>query len=201
MMEKDSFYWNCLWNSYGKNVPWNVEQVDENLYNIVKENKFDKILEIGCGSGTDTNFLSDKCNSITSIDISSKAIDIANETVCKKNVSFKCIDFFNFYHKDKFDFIFDRGCLHGFETTLSREKFAIKIQELLTDDGIWISIIGSLENVIDNEGPPQWSMKDIVNAIDNHLQIKLIKQSVLKNRNGILSPAWIVISSKRNPKL
>jgi SAM-dependent methyltransferase len=197
MVKVDLSHWNDFWNMYGKDVPWNVEEVDENLYEFVDKKKFDKILEIGCGAGSNTDFLADRCDSIISIDISSKAIDIAKELVDKKNVSFECVDFLNFSHNDKFDLIFDRGCLHGFERITDRRKFVKKISNLLSNRGEWVSLIGSAENVMDNEGPPQWKIMDIVKAVDKHLQIKEIKQCSLKNRNGILSPAWIVISSKR----
>jgi SAM-dependent methyltransferase len=186
-----------LWDFFGKNVPWNIDEVDENLYEFADKKKFEKILEVGCGLGSNTDFLADHCDSIVSIDISPKAIDMAKELVHKENISFECVDFFNFSHNDTFDLIFDRGCFHGFETIANRKKFAMKIRKLLKDGGVWVSLIGSSENVMDNAGPPQWKIMDIVKAVDKHLQIKEIKQCSLKNRNGMLSPAWIVISSKR----
>ena len=197
MVKQDSTDWNNVWDAFGKNVPWNIDEVDENLYEFADKKKFDKVLEVGCGLGLNTEFLSDRCDSIISIDISQKAIDMAKELVDKKNVSFECVDFFNFSHKEKFDLIFDRGCFGVSGPVSNRKKFATKISKLLKNDGVWVSLIGSSENVNDIAGPPQWKIIDIVKAVDKHLQIKEIKQCSLKSRNNVISPGWIVICSKR----
>jgi len=197
MLKEDSTDWEKVWDSFGKNVPWNIDEVDENLYEFADKKKFGKVLEVGCGLGSNTEFLSDRCDSIISIDISPKAIDMAKELVNKENVSFECVDFFNFSHKEKFDLIFDRGCFNVSGPIQNRKKFAMRIRKLLKDDGLWVSLIGSSENITNISGPPQWKITDVVKVIDKHLQIKEIKQCSLKSRNGTLSPAWIVISSKR----
>ena len=48
MVKEDSLHWNNLWNSFGKDVPWNIDEVDENLYEFADKKKFGKVLEVGC---------------------------------------------------------------------------------------------------------------------------------------------------------
>jgi len=71
-----------------------------------------KILEAGCGTGCQTVFLALKNPSchITSVDISRKSIDIANERIKKQNISnvhFQTADIFNLSFEDEsFDHVF-----------------------------------------------------------------------------------------------
>ncbi len=86
-----------------------TEELVSNIINIEKINKKLKILEIGTGSGCIAITLKKKLirPSVTSIDISKKAIKIAKEntSLLKVDINFFCKDFFNFSTKEKFDVI------------------------------------------------------------------------------------------------
>ncbi len=86
-----------------------TEELVSNIINIEKKNKKLKILEIGTGSGCiaitlKKNLISP---SITSLDISKKAIEIAKEnaSLLKIDINFVCKDIFHFSTKEKFDVI------------------------------------------------------------------------------------------------
>ena len=60
------------------------------LLGLVKGGNFQRILEVGCGTGTYTQLLSDECREakITAVDISKEMIDVAKKKVMGKNISF-----------------------------------------------------------------------------------------------------------------
>lgn len=86
-----------------------TEELVSNIINIEKLNKKLKILEIGTGSGCIAITLKKNLikPSVTSLDISKKAIEIAKEnaSLLKIDINFVCKDFFHFSTKEKFDVI------------------------------------------------------------------------------------------------
>ena len=86
-----------------------TEELVSNIINIKKINKKLKILEIGTGSGCIAITLKKNLitPSVTSLDISKKAIEIAKEnaSLLKIDINFVCKDFFHFSTKEKFDVI------------------------------------------------------------------------------------------------
>ena len=86
-----------------------TEELVSNIINIEKINKKLKILEIGTGSGCIAITLKKNLitPSVTSLDISKKAIEIAKEnaSLLKIDINFLCKDFFHFSTKEKFDVI------------------------------------------------------------------------------------------------
>ena len=86
-----------------------TEELVSNIINIEKTNKKLKILEIGTGSGCIAITLKKNLitPSVTSLDISKKAIEIAKEnaSLLKIDINFLCKDFFHFSTKEKFDVI------------------------------------------------------------------------------------------------
>src|SRR5262245_21284435 len=64
------------------------------------------VLDIGCGSGILTHFLSKRVNRIIGIDPSRKSIELANlHKKGAKNLDFFCSSRENFHHARKFDII------------------------------------------------------------------------------------------------
>ena len=86
-----------------------TEELVFNIINFEKTNKKLKILEIGTGSGCIAITLKKNLitPSVTSLDISKKAIEIAKEnaSLLKIDINFVCKDFFHFSTKEKFDVI------------------------------------------------------------------------------------------------
>lgn len=198
MNNQDFIYWNEFWNQQGISVPWETNELDETFIEYVNNREIKNMLEIGCGSGINSLWAAEKAESVTAVDISITAINLAQTRTTKNNLQFQNIDFFHFETNVQYDFIFDRGCFHGLRSHHDRVRFVEKISCNISDQGQWLSIIGSAENVHGNEGPPRHMLSDIVPIIEPFLKIVKITECFLKNRNGILSPAWAVISEKRN---
>jgi 2-polyprenyl-3-methyl-5-hydroxy-6-metoxy-1,4-benzoquinol methylase len=103
-------FYDKLWADLNKN---NLSGINSRhryiLYNLKKAGlkKNSKVLEIGCGLGTLTNFISGAIPSghITGVDISPESIESAKKMHVKKNISFAVSDMTNFVSEQKFDFI------------------------------------------------------------------------------------------------
>ncbi|MGR9072196.1 MAG: class I SAM-dependent methyltransferase [Gammaproteobacteria bacterium] len=70
------------------------------------------ILEIGCGAGYASEYLSQHYRSFTGIDYSEELIKLAREINLRPNVFFQVADLFEFHSDRKFDVIFMIGVLH-----------------------------------------------------------------------------------------
>lgn len=65
--------------------------------------KTDSVLEVGCGSGLGSIFLSQHCSHVTGIDIKTTEIKEATALNKRKNVSFIVQDFFNMQDGESYD--------------------------------------------------------------------------------------------------
>lgn len=190
----DYILWNTMWNEHGLDSSWVTNAPDDTLVNYFKNNKPITVLEIGCGSGDNANFMSKQGCIVDAIDISNFAIQSAR--TLSANVNFICDDFIK---TDKFnqryDFIFDRGFFHG----LTNKTLALtKISSLLNPGGKWLSLIGSVEGkTAENSGPPSHSLSSVVSIIEPHLRILSVNTITILNKKTILSPGWAILSTAR----
>ncbi len=60
----------------------------ESLSNL----NFSNVLELGCGSGKNTEWLITKADKLVGLDFSSRMLDLARKKISSKNVSFICAD-------------------------------------------------------------------------------------------------------------
>lgn len=79
------------------------KKIKRYLKYLFDDRKIDSVLEIGCGIGVISEFISNKASKVVGIDISEENIKFARTTV--KEVSFYCTDFFEFSSENKFDLI------------------------------------------------------------------------------------------------
>jgi SAM-dependent methyltransferase len=120
-----------------------------------------KALEIGCGTGTNAIWLAGKGFEVTGLDLSMIAIAKAKVSAAGVHCQLKVGDFLvEPVAGAPIDFVYDRGCLHVFDTAEDRARFAARVGGLLAPDGIWHSLIGSTDGspvtpVRRGEAPPR----------------------------------------------
>ncbi len=183
-------------------TPWDTGRPDFNLLDVVEQTPVHpcKALDVGCGFGHNSVWLSERGFAVTGIDVSEVALDHAKELAAHLNV--KCV-FMNadIFKADipgaLFEFIFDRGCFHSFDTGDERRKFAERIAFHLSTSGIWFSIIGSADEVPGRPGPPRRSARDVVVAVEPFFEILSLTASQFESNRPDPPKAWAVLMRRR----
>jgi methyl halide transferase len=114
----------------------------------------------GCGSGYDCAFLAELgFQSVTGLDISSTAIQIAQENTKSLNLShlqFEVADFFHYQPSEPFDFIFDYLFFAALDPPCRLSWAKSMTQLLRPSTGLLVTLIFPLKQLKDdaNTGPP-----------------------------------------------
>jgi SAM-dependent methyltransferase len=183
-------------------MPWVHSEPDFNLVEMIDNwpVKACKALEIGCGTGTDSVFLSKKGFDTTAIDVSPIAIEMAEKNAArqKAEVKFKVFDFLSReLPKNEYGFVFDRGVFHGADNLSDRKILAEKIAGTLTDKGLWLSLIGNADGIKTDPGPPLRTAGEIVAAIEPVFKILAIRASHFGNDQAEPARIWVCLMRKR----
>lgn len=128
------------YNDINKNRFRNPIRITRDLGNIIQLFKLpagSKILDMGCGSGWTTVFLSKIGYNLTGVDFSEEMIEVARIRVEQNNSSAKFLvgDFENFNSIEKFDGVLFFDCLHHAENKYKALKTAY---DNLSQDGIMV---------------------------------------------------------------
>ncbi len=84
------------YNSWSKQYDTNENKTRDleaiALKKILSGKQFEHCLEVGCGTGKNTEWLLSICNQITGIDLSPGMLDIAKEKIASDKVNFELVD-------------------------------------------------------------------------------------------------------------
>jgi SAM-dependent methyltransferase len=162
-------------------IPWDIKTVDLNLKKLLEDLDLNKgdLLELGCGTGYDARYLSEKGFNVTAIDVSEEAIDLAKKNHKNYNINFIVADFFNGSATCRYDIVYDRGFSHNYKDRLF-EIFE-KVYNLLNDEGKLI-IIGGNPNqpVIETCTPPPLFLGEIEYHSSQWFKVIFAKEIVFK---------------------
>ena len=184
------------------NLPWDVKRRDFNLSGLVEDGTISagKVLELGCGTGDNAIWLAKNGFSVTACDYSKTAIDMARQKAKEENV---LIEFYQLdFLKDRipgepYNFVFDRGCFHGFDLEEDRKTYAKNVASVLDEEGHWLSLIGSADDVFRTIGPPKRTSRDIVNAVEPFFEILFLKKSHFESDQTPPARIWSCLMQKR----
>ena len=194
-----------LWEERYKsnNTPWAKDRPDFHLADIVRNTRVPvcNVLEIGCGKGENSIWLSERGFKVTGSDISDFAIKQAKQKAKDKNVkcSFVSADFLE--HKitgGPFDFAFDRGCFHSFHSDEQKAMFAKKVADYLNPSGLWFSQCGSADDPPRDTGPPRLKAAEIVKAVEPFFEILLMQADYFDSDSSPPPGAWLCFFKKRS---
>src|SRR5262249_38701966 len=106
-------HWNERYRS--GDSPWDTGRPSSELMRVVAEEQIApcRVIELGCGPGTNSIWLAQQGFDVTGLDISSLAIQRARDLAAKVQVRFVTGDVLDPPSLgDPFPFFFDRGCYH-----------------------------------------------------------------------------------------
>lgn len=133
--------WNNIYSSIKKSykeLPWIRTNIPVWFKEVIDSKwvKPCKTLDLGCGNGYYSNYLSKKGFKVTGIDVSKKIIDFAKQSYKHKNLEFRQADIFSekdFFY-EKYNFLLDVGLFHNILPE-KRKDYAQKLYNLLEEEG------------------------------------------------------------------
>ncbi len=122
-------------------LPWDTGRPDGELTKLVGGETISPCaaMEVGCGTGTNVIWLAEQGFNVVGVDISPTAIGMARKKLAttKVDCTFIAIDILKeAVPGGPFGFVFDRGCLHSFDSSEERAAFAAAVAKHLEPDGL-----------------------------------------------------------------
>lgn len=182
------------------NVPWDTGVPDPHLVELVQAGSLapGRVLEVGCGTGTNAIWLASRGFEVVGIDISPRAIARAEAKVRGEPAHFLVRDFFDASLEGRFDLVFDRGVLHLHDDLPARARFVGRVAELLSPTGVWLSIVGSTEGPPRDHGPPRRSALDLVAAVEPLLEVAELRSTEFHANIPTPAAAWLLKARHRS---
>ncbi|MGD8601712.1 MAG: class I SAM-dependent methyltransferase [Gemmatimonadota bacterium] len=193
------------WNEHyvAGELPWDTGEPAPQLVELVEEGVIPpgRVLEVGCGTGTNSIWLAGRGFDVHGVDISERAIEMAKSKArsAEGSIELAALDFM---HDElpagPFDFVFDRGVMHVFDDAADRARFAERVAGLLGPGGRWLCIAGSTEGPPREHGPPRRSARDLLAAVEPVLELVWLRSSALHPGEPSEVMAWAMLSCTRS---
>jgi SAM-dependent methyltransferase len=183
-------------------LPWETGRVDAGLPNSLEKHGVTpcKVLELGAGTGNNAIWLAKAGYDVTATDLSAAAVSQAREKADGAGVSvqFVCADILKGdLPAGPFDLIFDRGCFHSFGERSDRLLLAKKISGVISDHGLWLSMIGSADSQPREMGPPRLSAEEVARSVEASFEIVSLESTHFDSEQPEPPAAWCCMMRKR----
>ncbi len=181
-------------------LPWDTGSPDPRFQEAIQKEWLPKgrLLDIGCGTGTNARLFASAGFDVTAVDISPKAIEMAKTHPNPDGVRYELWDVLTQSPPGgPFDAVVDRGCFHVFDSDTERTRFAARVAESLRMGGVWLSLIGSTEGPARDEGPPRRNATEVLQAIEPELELVSLRAGEMTNPEGEIRAWWTCLSRKR----
>lgn len=190
-------YWESIYKEVPhEELPWNSEFPSPELVELVENKKIKpcKVLDLGCGTGTNSIYIAENGFKVTGIDISEIAIKSAKEKDKGKKCRFICANALNLHFKDnEFDFLYDRGCFHSISKK-DLKKYVLNVKRVLKQGGNFqllcfakdLRLLLNLRRILrilsPDEFPNFFSKRKISKLFSRDFEIKELKKIKIKLR-------------------
>jgi SAM-dependent methyltransferase len=200
---RDKKHWDQRYRD--NDLPWDTGRPDTYLVALVADWPpcRGKVLEIGCGTGTNVLWLASQGFDVLGIDMSSDAVEIARERAEEAGIGcdFAVGDFHSCpLDENGYMFIFDRGCFHSIPTE-KRAAFVERVASCLQPGGLWFSLMGNPDdNAPEGKGPPRLRAAEITAAVEPAFEILQLRSCLIESRKLPQPRFWQCLMRVRNSR-
>jgi 2-polyprenyl-3-methyl-5-hydroxy-6-metoxy-1,4-benzoquinol methylase len=184
-MNEHQHQWNERYRT--QDTPWETGIHHQEMTRLFIEHIVpgEKVLDIGCGLGTNAQWLARQGYQVTGIDISPTAIKHAQQKAQLEGlaINYVTLDFLHEWQRlAKFKVVFDCAVFHLFKDEQIRRKWVQAIAQVCEDDGYWINISCSQDHADEISSqtrvtaPPHLSAKEMIAAVDPDFEIIEIRR-------------------------
>jgi len=203
-MPKEHRDWNQ--NYADGDTPWDSGQRSRELERVLKERNIApcRVLELGCGTGTNAVFLAQRGFEVTAFDLSHFAIEQAKERAVSAGVK---VDFIKADIEElpelgrPFPFVFDRGVYHVLRR--NRLETLLDVLRRVTESGShWLTLAGNAndDRPLD-DGPPVVTAEEICRELEptfTLVQLREFRFDGVEIEGQRVDPlAWSVLLRRR----
>lgn len=181
---------------------WTAGTANPEIVNLVYEGAISvgsKILEVGCGLGTESVFLAARGMDVTAMDISEAAVKRGKQIADVYGVNVNWVaddliksDLFN----EEFDIITDQGCFHHMHED-ERKLYAEKIKKYLKPGGMFI-LRSFSDKIPGGPQPRRVSSDDLINTFHADFKLEHMERILSFSSERYDKPiSWFTIWYKR----
>lgn len=178
----------CELNWYSEKIPLFLQRAVELLGGK------GKALDIGCGAGVFSAFMAHNGLKVTALDYSSKALELAKAKADSfgVNISFVHANVVQWQTTEKYELVFDRGCLHNIRWG-DRTRYKKRILEWMASDASYILVHFGKEHLFNLAlgGPVKKTPKEIEEFFSPELELK--ESSYGTGKTGPLFHYWFAL--------
>lgn len=188
-------------DSYEKGeMPWNYRFAAPDLVKALDEGKLPgkTVLEIGCGTGSDSIELAKRGYKVTSVDIVDKAVAMARERAAQAGVSidFRVGDVLKADLRGPFDVIYDRGVYH-YLRRIDLPGFQAVLKKITHPGSMYLSLAGNAKEQTEF-GPPRVFEADIRSDWEQLFEIVELRESKFITDDETFTPlSWSILMKRR----
>jgi SAM-dependent methyltransferase len=200
-----AYDWEAIYKS-GTDLPWDIKdpapELVEYFGTLAEGNKPKKVIEVGCGSGSNALWLAKNDCKVTATEISATALNSARARAkeAKVVIDFQLVDICDGspVPAGSQDFAFDRGVYHVIPANL-RSKFVEVLASTITTGGYWLSLAGCKDEHRENTeaGPPQLSAIELLEHIEPLFEVIKLERSNFILPGGQAHLAWKALYRRR----
>lgn len=141
------------WEKYYKknNIPFEPTPFSKFILQYLDLENGKNLVELGCGNGRDSIFLSNSGINVLGIDQVNTEIKFLNKEFSSDNLKFICSDFTNLDLDFKFDYVYSRFTLHSIDEE-AENRVLNWVSDHLNENGLFFVEARSINDTLYNSG-------------------------------------------------
>ena len=159
-----------------------------------------RVLDVGCGVGTQALYLAAAGFNVRGIDIVETAVETARTEAARRvlDVEFSVGDFLCDDPGGPYELVLDRSVLANAKDESERSRFAERVASVLAPGGWWVDITGSADNRDPDGGPdprgyPRLTFAELVGACEPRFEVHSVSRTRFGETDKTDFIAWVLV--------